>query len=180
LRLCSTHARVCSQAKLEHDAGQIARLLASGELPSAFWPVLTNYTLALAELQRRHNNESNLRRERGVSEVFNTAAPAIVSPDLFEMLAPWYNTHLWSPPTPRLPGGALSSSLDGAAAEEEYQRGQDPVVLDGVLSDEALASLVRFARDATVCVPHRPHSSSVSPCLRTRLMLWHHVVLRRA
>lgn len=116
--------------------GQLARLLANGILPTFFWQVLSNYTQAYNELI-----EITPAGDYG---------PVLVPPAVFELVAPWYNTHIWSPPTPRVPTGALSASFDSLAAEVAYQSGPEPVVLDNVLSQHALDALLHFTRDATI------------------------------
>ena len=55
------------------------------------------------------------------------------------------------PPAPRLPSDALSPRLDATKIEREYLESRPSlVVVDEFLSAAALASLLRFAEDATV------------------------------
>jgi hypothetical protein len=90
-----------SSAKLKHDMGQLARLLADESLPTVFFTVLTNLSKAYFLLQH----------------TFRTNEPLVATPSMIVPIAAWYNTHIWSPPTPRISSGALSSNFDGREVE---------------------------------------------------------------
>ena len=123
--------------KLEHDMQQLARLLADGELPPSFWQVLANFTQAHAGL-------AALTAE-------TRSTPIVFPAELYALVAPWFTTNIFMPPAPRLPSGALSPRLDAAKVEQEYLESRPSrVVVDDFLSAAALASLLRFAEDATV------------------------------
>ena len=74
-----------------------------------------------------------------------------LQPAQYAPIASHYNVHLYAPPAPRISTGALSPALSSGRVEKDYLA-KDPglVIIDSVLSVEALESLQRFAEEATV------------------------------
>eukprot|EP01048_Picozoa_sp_COSAG05_P008433 COSAG05_NODE_642_length_8135_cov_20.343703_8_plen_563_part_00 len=103
------------------------------------------------------DNDNGVGRGLMTSEGRAFAAPFLLRADQQRVIAPYFNMQLYLPPTPRLPPSpsqrqsTLSASLlQHAGSIQSTYREEGLVVVDGVLSGDALAGLQRFAEEATV------------------------------
>eukprot|EP01045_Picozoa_sp_COSAG04_P001466 COSAG04_NODE_49_length_31209_cov_11.630248_19_plen_504_part_00 len=134
---------LASPAKLLHDAEQLTLLLERGRLPRPLWAAPLAFLSVLDSLGALEEG-GTLSAEPGFSE------PFLLQSAHYRQVAPYYNTHLYSPPLERQPT-ALNPDLDTAHIEQEYTA-QEPglVVIDDLLSPSTLAALQRFVEEATI------------------------------
>lgn len=130
--------RTVTPSKLLHDIDQLEYLRRQGVLRDELAPVITAY-----------------------DEVLDTLTP--LGPDARVPLVgaaeakigPVYNRLIHVRPTPRV-ARALSPSLDPRAIEDQYfSRRPNAVVVDGLLTDEAIANVRRFCLESTVWSENR-------------------------
>lgn len=124
-----------NRSRLRHDAEQFRYLVARGKLPAAFGGVAADYERVAAFL--------------GVPDLGTPTS--IVPRELAAIIAPTYDRLLYRPTAEALPDGALNPRLDVGRIEADYlHNGRGIAFFDGLLSAEALARLLAFAREATV------------------------------
>lgn len=124
-----------SKARVKHDAEQVEYLMACGRLGEA-------HREYLGMLQR-------LRARAAQDREASWRMP--VSREEAEAIAPSFNRMLYVADCPRIPNGAVNPRLDVAAIEARYLTHKpEIVVVDGLLTDEALASLRRFCLESTI------------------------------
>jgi tetratricopeptide (TPR) repeat protein len=129
-----------NRSKLRHDAEQFRYLVERRRLPAQF-----------AEVAARYDRVAEFLWEPTL------AAPAAEIPDkLAAMIASTYDRLIHRPAADAVPQGALNPLLDVGRIEADYlNNGRGIASFDGLLSDEALASLLAFARESTVWFHHR-------------------------
>jgi tetratricopeptide (TPR) repeat protein len=129
-----------NRSRLRHDAEQLRYLVGRGALPAEFEDVAARYDRVAAFLW-----EPSL------------GAPAAEIPDrLAAMIAPTYDRLIHRPSADAIPAGALNPRLEVGRIEAGYlNEGRGIGFFDGLLSDEALARLLAFARESTVWFHHR-------------------------
>jgi hypothetical protein len=129
-----------NRSKLRHDAEQFRYLVERGRLPAEFGEVAARYDRVAEFLW-----EPTL------------GAPTAEIPDQFAaMIAPTYDRLIHRPVADAIPEGALNPRLDVGRIEATYLNdGRGIAFFDGLLSDEALARLLAFARESTVWFHHR-------------------------
>ncbi len=124
-----------STSRLKHDAEQISYLLNRGFLGEEH----SSYRDALVQLGRRSAEDPE------------KATRMAVNADEFQTIAPSFNRILHYAESPALPSGAVSPMLDVPAIEKRYHATRPEVMyLDGLLTQEALASLRRFCLESTI------------------------------
>jgi len=124
-----------NRSRLRHDAEQFRYLMARGKLPAAF-----------ADAAARYEGVAEFLSEPGLG-----APTSIVPRELAARIAPTYDRLLYRPTADAVPEGALNPRLDVGRIEADYlQNGRGIAWFDGLLSAEALARLLAFAREATV------------------------------
>jgi tetratricopeptide (TPR) repeat protein len=129
-----------NRSKLRHDAEQLRYLVERGTLAPAFAAVAADYDRVAEFLW-----EPTL------------GAPTAEIPDrLASMIAPTYDRLIHRPAADAVPQGALNPQLDVGRIEAAYRNdGRGIAFFDGLLSGEALARLLAFARESTVWFHHR-------------------------
>jgi len=124
-----------SKARVKHDAEQVRYLMERGLLGQSH----AGYLDALEQLRQRAAQEGGQSWRMPVS------------PAEFQAIAPSFNRILYYADCPRLPAGALNPSLDVAGIETRYHAKKPEIMhVDGLLRDEALASLRRFLLESTI------------------------------
>lgn len=124
-------------AKLRHDAEQLAYLTECGGVGHDLARYVAAYRRIADRLERdgiEHQVPLTPADEDEIGEVYNRIV------------------HLRA--TPRV-ARALSERWDAAAADRDYHRGPGVVVLDDVLTDEALRELRAFCLESTVWAANR-------------------------
>jgi Flp pilus assembly protein TadD len=125
--------RSASRAKLRHDLDQFRHLQARGLLPNADALIASHETLMTHFAQAPGDSRT-----------------ADLIPPMLDALAGGYNRLHHLADAPRLDGGALSRTLDGAAIARDYEaRAPGIAWVDGLLRPEALAALRRYCQDST-------------------------------
>jgi Flp pilus assembly protein TadD len=124
-----------NRSRLRHDAEQFRYLIARGKLGAEFGDVAARYE----------------RVAEYLSEPGLGSPTAIVPRELAAMIAPTYDRVLYRPTADALPEVALNPRLDVGRIEADYlNNGRGIAWFDDLLSAEALARLLTFAREATV------------------------------
>ena len=124
-----------SRSRLKHDAEQVRYLLDRGRIG----PEYSTYFDALVRLNRR------------AAENPETTARMSVDRDELQAIASSFNHIVHYGDSPELAGGAVNPSLDVPAIEARYHASRPEVMyLDGLLTQEALASLRRFCLESTI------------------------------
>jgi tetratricopeptide (TPR) repeat protein len=124
-----------SRARLKHDVEQIRYLSDRGLLREGY----SAYRDALAHLSRRA--AGNLERSSRMT----------VSPAELQAIAASFNRLIHYGDSPKLFSGAVNPALDVPAIEARYHASRPEVMyLDGLLTEEALASLRRFCLESTI------------------------------
>jgi tetratricopeptide (TPR) repeat protein len=124
-----------SRARLKHDAEQVQYLFDHGVLDVEH----STYRDALIRLGRR------------AAEGSEKTSRMSVSPEELQGIAPSFNRILHYAESPTLPLGAVNPALDVSAIEARYHATRPEVMyLDGLLTEEALASLRRFCLESTI------------------------------
>ncbi len=124
-----------NRSRLHHDAEQFRHLMERGKLSAEFGEVAARYERVAEFLW-----EPNLG-----------TPTSIVPRELAAMIAPTYDRLHYRPTADALPEGALNPELDVGRIEADYlNNGRGIASFDGLLSAEALARLLAFAREATV------------------------------
>jgi tetratricopeptide (TPR) repeat protein len=124
-----------SRSRLKHDAEQVQYLFDRGLLGAEYFA----YRDALVHLSRRAagNPESGSR--------------TTVSPYDLQAISASFNRIIHYGDSPELPTGAVNPALDVPAIEARYHASRPEVMhLDGLLTEEALASLRRFCLESTI------------------------------
>lgn len=123
-----------NEVKLLHDCEQLEYLLSLARLPRAFEAVAAEYRRLLDELR-------------------GTGGHSVTPLDSarFPLVARTYKRPLHIAGTPAFAGPLLNPRLDGRSIEARYQATQpNVVVVDDLLSPQALQELRRFCRESTV------------------------------
>ena len=124
-----------SKARLKHDAEQVGYLMDRGVLG----PNHKGYRDMLEQLRQRAEREPASSWRMPVSKEEVAA------------IAPSFNRLLHVADCPVLPNGAVNPRLDVADIETRYNRQKPEIVtVDGLLTEEALASLRRFCLESTI------------------------------
>jgi tetratricopeptide (TPR) repeat protein len=124
-----------SRSRLKHDAEQVQYLFDRHVLDVKH----AAYRDALVRLVRRAAEESE------------KTSRMPVSPEEFQTIAPSFNRILHYGESRALPSGAVNPALDVSAIEARYHASRPEVMyLDGLLTDEALASLRRFCLESMI------------------------------
>lgn len=124
-----------SKARMKHDAEQVGYLMDRGILGQEY----AAYADVLQQLRRRAAQQADPSWRMPVSS------------NEMDAIAPSFNRILHYADCPRLPGGALNPSLDVAAIEARYYARKPGIMfVDGLLTEEALASLRRFCLESTI------------------------------
>jgi len=120
-------------AKLQHDAEQFEHLIGLGRLPGFLAETAADYRRVAATLPRDGNPTTVLHGEAR------------------QKLAATYNRLLYRDPAAGVQGPALNPRLDADAITRTYHESRPQlVVIDEFLTQEALATVLRFCRDSTV------------------------------
>jgi len=128
-------ATTVSKARIRHDAEQIRYLMDRGVLGHEH----TGYLEALQRLRQRAAGLTDGSWRMSVDQ------------DEASAIAPSFNRILHYADCPRVSGGAVNPSLDVAAIETRYnERKPEILVVDGLLTEEALAALRRFCLESTI------------------------------
>jgi tetratricopeptide (TPR) repeat protein len=124
-----------SRARLKHDAEQVQYLFDCGVLDVEH----TAYRDALVRLGGR------------AVEGSEKTSRMLVSPEEFQTIASSFTRILYYADSPKLASGAVNPALDVAAIEARYHASRPELMyLDGLLTEEALASLRRFCLESTI------------------------------
>lgn len=124
-----------SRSRLKHDAEQVRYLLDRGRIG----PEYSTYFDALVRLNRR------------AAENPETTARMSVDRDELQAIASSFNHIVHYGDSPELAARAVNPSLDVPAIEARYHASRPEVMyLDGLLTQEALASLRRFCLESTI------------------------------
>jgi tetratricopeptide (TPR) repeat protein len=124
-----------NDVKLQHDVEQLDYLLGQGRLGAEFRAVADEYRALLQEMRGATG--------AGVVAPFNVHRYPLVA-------------KTWKRPLYMAPGDAgkqpvIDPRLDSRRVESEYQRARPGlVVVDGLLTQEALAALRRYCREGTI------------------------------
>jgi tetratricopeptide (TPR) repeat protein len=124
-----------NDVKLQHDLEQLEYLLELGRLPADYRKVADEYRALLQEMRGATG--------AGVVAPFNVHRYPLVA-------------RHWKRPLYMAPGAAgkqpvIDPRLDARKLESEYQRARPGlVVVDGLLTQEALAALRRYCRESTI------------------------------
>ncbi len=122
-----------SRLKLRHDAEQLRHLQTIGSLPADAAPFVEAFGRVLSELD--------------VSSPGN--APVRLNPDQRRRLAPVYNRVVVLDPGARVAGEAVARGWDRDAVARAFASDR-VAVIDGLLTQEALAAMRRFCLDSTI------------------------------
>ena len=121
--------------KLQHDAEQIRRLCSDGRIDPSFGNVADTYEQVLDALPPDAPPDE----------------PIMLSDREWRRIAPAYNRPLYLPETPIAAQGAVNPDLDTDEIERTYRESApNLVVVDDILTADALERLWRFCLDATV------------------------------
>jgi tetratricopeptide (TPR) repeat protein len=124
-----------SKARIRHDAEQIRYLMDRGVLGREY----TGYCEALERLRER------------AAQLADRSWLMSVTADEARAIAPSFNRILYYADCPQVLGGAVNPALDVAALEARYtERKPEILVVDGLLTEEALSSLRRFCLESTI------------------------------
>ena len=125
------------RSRVKHDAEQIGSLFQRGLLGEEW----------------RGYHEALLRLRARLEPPPGTASPnrVAITPADLQPVAPSFNRLLYIAPCDSLAEGALSPALDHAAIEARYLASQpEVVVIDGLLSEDALRRLREFCWTSTI------------------------------
>lgn len=123
-----------NEVKLLHDWEQLEYLLSLGHLPAAFGAVAAEYLRLLDELR-------------------GTGGHSVTPLDSarFPLVARTYKRPLNIAASPAITGPLVDPRLDGPSIEARYRESQPSVVVvDDLLSPQALRELRRFCRESTI------------------------------
>jgi tetratricopeptide (TPR) repeat protein len=124
-----------SRARLKHDVEQIQYLFDRGVL----------------DIEHAAYRDALVRLGRRAAEGSEKTSRMPVSPEEFQTIAPSFTRILHYGDSPKLASGAVNPALDVAAIEARYHASRPEVMhLDGLLTQEALASLRRFCLESTI------------------------------
>jgi tetratricopeptide (TPR) repeat protein len=127
--------RAMSRARLKHDVEQMRYLFDRGRIGQEY----STYLEALAHLSRRASEETQ------------AGAPMTITNEDLQAIAPSFNRILHYAESPAVLSGAVNPALDVPAIEARYHATRPEVMyLDGLLTQEALASLRRFCLESTI------------------------------
>jgi Tfp pilus assembly protein PilF len=124
-----------SRSRLKHDAEQVQYLFDRGIL----------------DVEHAAYRDALVRLGRRAAEGSEKTSRMPVSPEEFQTLAPSFNRILHYAESPKLASSAVNPGLDVSAIEARYHATRPEVMyLDGLLTEEALASLRRFCLESTI------------------------------